>query len=376
VELVRRNHCIISGNEDLELLYSFKDFPVFMGCVEHSSSEDIKVNMDWWISKSTGSLQLNPLIPLEVLYQQQHADSVGTIWKQHHQAFAEFIVGFGVNDVFEIGGAHGILSKNYKSLVEGARWTILEPNPRPVDGVDAEIIQGFFDEHFSLDRKVDAVVHSHVMEHIYEPKLFVENLSRFIDEDGLLLFSIPNMHAQLRSYFTNCLNFEHSDFLIEMFVDYLLESHGFLLVKKEYFLGHSVFYAAVKRGGVRSQSLPNLYEYNKKLFEDFVDYHIRLVRDINNRLETIKGNVYLFGAHIFSQYLIGFGLDVSKVKFVLDNAKEKQKKRLYGTNFQVSSPKILEGDNEAIVILKAGIYNEEIKADIISNINPNVAFIE
>ncbi len=63
MELIERNHCVISGKEDLELLYSFKDFPVFMGCVDHSPEEDLNVDMNWWISKSTGSLQLNQLIP-------------------------------------------------------------------------------------------------------------------------------------------------------------------------------------------------------------------------------------------------------------------------------------------------------------------------
>ena len=63
MELIERIHCVISGKEDLELLYSFKDFPVFMGCVDHSPEEDLNVDMNWWISKSTGSLQLNQLIP-------------------------------------------------------------------------------------------------------------------------------------------------------------------------------------------------------------------------------------------------------------------------------------------------------------------------
>ncbi|MBA3035772.1 MAG: methyltransferase, partial [Desulfobacterium sp.] len=77
MELIERNHCVISGNEDLELLYSFKDFPVFMGCVDQPPEEDLKTDMNWWISKSTGSIQLNPLLPLDILYQEQHAGSVG-----------------------------------------------------------------------------------------------------------------------------------------------------------------------------------------------------------------------------------------------------------------------------------------------------------
>ena len=43
---------------------------------------------------------------------------------------------------------------------------------------------------------------------------------------------------------------------------------------------------------------------------------------------------------------------------------------------QVESPKIIKDVETPIVILKAGVYNEEIKKDIIENINPNTEFWE
>ena len=48
---------------------------------------------------------------------------------------------------------------------------------------------------------------------------------------------------------------------------------------------------------------------------------------------------------------------------------------LYGTNLKVNSPKILSDSLNPMVILKAGIYNDEIKKDILENINPNTTFI-
>ena len=121
MNLLERNHCVISGNEDLELLYSFKDFPVFMGCVDHPPEKDLKADMNRWISKSTGSLQLNPLIPLDVLYAISHgAGSTGELWMQHHREFAEFVRDYDVESALEIGAGHGILSKNYLEMVPDA----------------------------------------------------------------------------------------------------------------------------------------------------------------------------------------------------------------------------------------------------------------
>ena len=54
----------------------------------------------------------------------------------------------------------------------------------------------------------------------------------------------------------------------------------------------------------------------------------------------------------------------------------KQGNRLYGTNFMVESPKILEDYNDVAVILKTATYNKEIKEDILTNINDKVIFWE
>ena len=97
---------------------------------------------------------------------------------------------------------------------------------------------------------------------------------------------------------------------------------------------------------------------------------------LHKRIHDHKGKVYLFGAHVFSQYLIGFGLDERGIECIIDNDSKKQGKRLSGTSLIVRSPKVLEGLNNVAVILRAGVYNNEIKEDIMNNINPNVVFWE
>ena len=52
--------------------------------------------------------------------------------------------------------------------------------------------------------------------------------------------------------------------------------------------------------------------------------------------------MFLYGAHIFSQYLLAFGLNQNKIEGILDNSQLKIGKRLYGTNLKVFDPKIIE----------------------------------
>lgn len=375
MELIERSHCVISGREDLELLYSFKGFPVFMGCVDHSREEDIRADMSWWISRGTGSIQLNPLIPLDVLYQEQHAGAVGKIWEMHHQEFAIFMARYGCSRVLEIGGAHGILAKKYKAIVKNTNWTMLEPNPKLIDGVDVNVIQGFFNDKFVFNEDIDVVVHSHVFEHIYEPACFITDISNFLNRGGLHLFSVPRMRVMLEKGYTNCINFEHTVFLTEPFIDYLLAINGFSILEKKYFHDdHSIFYATMKSGEKWLRYPPTEYETNKLVFNSFIENHEKIVDEVNQLISTYDGKIYLFGGHVFSQYLIGFGLDEKRIECILDNDTAKQGKRLYGTSLMVHSPKILNGVENPAVILRAGVYNQEIKEDITGNINPNVLF--
>ena len=380
MKTIRRDQDVILEGNDLEPIYCFKNFPVYMGSVEHDLSQDVLSDMNWVISKISGVIQLNPLLPLDVVYPEAHGSGcVGDLWMSHHSALAKFIRKYNPYSVLEIGGAHGILSKIYQDESPGVDWTILEPNPIPVEGVKAKIIPGFFNDEFGLDDPVDAVVHSHVFEHVYDPLSFVHHISGFLPESKHLIFSVPNMKEMLKRKYTNCINFEHTVFLTEPYIEYLMCQHGFRIVERKYFLDdHSIFYACIRDASVKPIELPSgLYEENKKIYLDYVAYHEKLIRDLNTKIAALRDNqkLYLFGAHVFAQYLIGFGLDTSRIESLLDNDPNKQGLRLYGTHLMVASPKILADVDNPVVILRAGVYNDEIEKDIRENINGDTVFL-
>lgn len=380
MKLIERNFNVIDHSSDLEDLETLENFPVFMGCVEHSIEEDISADMTWSISANNGIVQLKNLVPLDILYGAHHDSGViGNIWIQHHQEFASFIKKYSPTSILEIGGAHGILSREYKKK-EKVNWVILEPNPSPAEGVDTEFIKGFFDEKFNYSRKIDAIVHSHVLEHIYYPNEFISNISRFLEDGQKLIFSLPNMEEMLKRKYTNCINFEHSVFITEPYIEHLLSKNGFKQIDKKYFKDdHSIFYAYIKTKNTQVVDLPNnLYSLNKSLYKDYTGYLNQLISKLNKKILHTEGDrdIFLFGAHIFAQTLIAYGLDTTRLKFLLDNDKNKQDKRLYGSSMIVKSPIILKTIERPIVILKAGIYNQEISNDILNNINPNTTFWE
>ena len=109
----------------------------------------------------------------------------------------------------------------------------------------------------------------------------------------------------------------------------MLAKNNFKICKKEFFLeDHSIFYACIKNNNITPIKLPkNLYEKNKKMYLDFSQYHVDMVISLNKKLEFVSDRkIFLFGAHIFSQFLIQSGLNTNKITSILDNDPNKQGK--------------------------------------------------
>ena len=177
------------------------------------------------------------------------------------------------------------------------------------------------------------------------------------------------MRYWLKRGYTNTINFEHTFYVDEFVLEDLLSKTGFV-VEKKVVDNHSVFIKAVKCENVDKINID--FGYVKDLF---LDYIYLLKSDVSTIMNNIKDeNVYLFGAHIFSQTLLNFGLEENRIISILDNDPKKKDRRLYGTNLKIESPEILKGVNNPIVILRAGVYTEEISSQILE-INPSTKFV-
>tara|TARA_R110001592_G_scaffold71981_3_gene219689 strand:- start:8176 stop:9306 length:1131 start_codon:yes stop_codon:yes gene_type:complete len=374
----QRTLSLLNNKTNLEHLHTFKYVPISMGCISTPQSDDIIQDQIWDICEDTGIIQLRNPLPLELVYAFPHNDGIGKVWENHYQSFANFISKFKVNKILEIGGGAGRLGKLYLDKSSSYSWTMVEPNHsyQTVNNPNFTHVMEWFDEDFKIESEYDAVVHSHVFEHTYDPLFFLETIHKQIDDTKLHIFSFPNLFKFLENRFTNALNFEHTAFLTEEITDILLKRVGFELIKKEYYGEHSIFYAC-KKTTPQNISFPNsIYQKNKDLFLNYVKYYQNEVKELNRQIEKYEGEVFLFGGHIFSQFLIFNGLDITNISCILDNSTMKQGNRLYGTSLTVNPPNILKNYNNPAVILKTASYNKEIKNDILSNINNNTIFFE
>jgi len=355
-----RNASVVTGKKNLEHLVTYKKYPVLIGCTEKPRKTDLLADMSFSICRDSGIIQLDRLIPPDILYSEYHSEALGGLWKDHHEAFVAFFARFAPKNVLEIGGSNCFMAERYLEGIKDALWTNIEPNPVPLAHPRITVIPKLFDDSFITKEPVDAIIHSHVIEHMYDPDAFLRVVSGLLTEGALHVFSLPDLDEYLKRGYSNCINFEHSIFLTEHFVDYFIAKNGFKIIRKKKFRGHSIFYATRKIARPLPIPLASKYREYRKRFLDYVKNNEKIVARLNKQLLKNKGNAYVFGAHIFSQSLVNIGLDAKKIRFVLDNSKLKQGKRLYGTGLMVQSPEILMGEKAPLVILRVGAYKKEI----------------
>lgn len=377
-EYIYRDASAITGKKNLEELYTFHDFPVFMGCIDQPIENDILADMNWAIDPETGLIQLTKLVPMEILYMDQHMDATGATWAAYNRALAQFIVDNKIGNILEIGGGSGKLANNILELDNEVTYTVVEPNPTFEETERLKIIHAFFSKGMEFEESVKTIVLSQVLEHVYDPVSFLTEVNESLPVGGRFVFGYPNLEFLFSNYFTNAINLEHTMLMTEYFVDYFLERTGFKILSKIDYGYHSHFYSVEKHAiPARGEGLKieSRYTHYKEMFNGYISHHKDMVAMLNREILETSSDVFLFGAHIFSQYLFSFGLDTSKIKYILDNSPLKQEKRLYGSTLMVKSPKVLAGIDKPLIILKAGLYNDEIKKDIVENINSTAIFI-
>ena len=88
------------------------------------------------------------------------------------------------------------LANKYLS-VQDANWTIIEPNPSEFKNKGIKVIKGFFEDSKVSINKEDILVFSHVLEHAYDPRIFLKMIYDKIVEGQNLYFSYPRLEIWL-----------------------------------------------------------------------------------------------------------------------------------------------------------------------------------
>jgi hypothetical protein len=311
---------------------------------------------------------------LNILYQNNHnINVVGDIWKQHYVELGKFISEI-IKDkiILEISDPSAKIAKISDSF---KYWYIIEPNPEKIDLENVEFINGFFDENFNAVKNIDVIIHSHLLEHIHDPNSFFKKCSEILTDEGVMVVSVPDMEYILNKGYSpnNILHFEHTYFLNSEILEMLANMNGFIVIESQRYNNHSIFYKLIKDPSVTKKEIK--LELVEK-FKNNLKNHIININNINKLIMNYNDyNVYLFGAHVSSQFYLFNGLNKNNIKSIIDNDINKEHHTLYGTDLVVNQPSIIKDEKKCVVICShVGVYYEEIKKQL-NELNKNVIII-
>jgi len=355
-----RTECVICSGE-LQIAFERKKYPITVNPPHISESHELDryCNQLFYTCVKCSCVQLGNLIDPSLLYESNHNNTYNTpTWKEHHEQFSRFILKSGVKNILEIGG-NGILFRLMNTPhIQYSCLDIYDPIEK-IDGI--HYFQGNCEEYEYT--KGGHIVMSHVFEHLYNPRKFIEKIDTCEIES--VHISIPNMKRMIELNNPTIMNNEHTYYVDAVSIEWLFSHYNYELCEVYEFKKHSLFFSFRRNIHVHKQTLQNRPEIANALC-----FHLQ-----NIRFESlhIKPNSFIVPAGMFGQLLYYY--KQPDILGFIDNDTTKQKHRVYGTPHYVYDFNILLNYDVVTVYLLAGPYTSELKEQIHS-INANVEVIE
>ena len=309
-----------------------------------------------------------------ILYFRFKNEIVGEKWKRHFQEFLKFILGNyeKTHAVLEVGA--GDLSLANMLVENGVTdLTIVEKN---IDGKNVNsAIRIYFSylEDVDFPKKFDIIYSSHVFEHVTSIQQHIKKISEILNPHGKFIFSLPNFKKWIENFNLNAFSQEHVIYPLIGNIESILSRYNLRINKVIEFEDHSLFIESEIINDVREPK--NNCVETKKLLLDFKIKLEKFGYFIDKNVSSTE-RIYVFGGNSSSQLLLRNFLHDRDVVCILDNAKIKEGKYLYGFDYIVKNPDIIrdEFDKKAVVLIFTGTYVDEIKKQI-SSINQNIKTI-
>jgi len=319
--------------------------------------DTIRKDQSWHICTFCGCIQLLDRVELDLLYSIPHNPAIGKSWVAHNESFSRFVLKNSWGDIIEIGGGNGKIAELVVPNRDG-QYLIFDKHLYSSVHDNVICSESFYDPFEDYSFSCGTIISSHMVEHMYNPNDYFKSFYDKLPHGGRVIFSLPNITETLNSNFLNALNFEHTYQIDPSYLKCMMESNGFRLICSEEFTKYNQF-MCFEKYKISHQDHVNRYQTNKRIFNEFITSNLDEADKIISLICDSKKKRYIFGCHVFSQYLLHFGLNKIQFDGIIDNDPNKIGERLYGTNLEVF-PSSIVSDIDSVVVVRAGIYTNEV----------------
>jgi len=249
----------------------------------------------------------------------------------------------GVKTVIDYGCGNGQLSDLLNTKYDVTRYDVGYPD---------------------LQSQYDCLILSHVLEHIYNPKSFIDSVSKYIRDDGYLYIEVPNankyeMHGNNYGPLQE-INIEHINFFSPYALTKLLVDLGFMPVKiKDCEFTLAGYEYPVIRGIFKKRT-------DTMSFERYLDIGSDYLATLENNLPKIDNRVFLYGCGQLLYKLIPILQKKYNIINIVDDNTLLTKKTLNGINI-ISTHELRQIlTSEDTVIVTSSVHFDRIKLNLLS----------
>ena len=353
---MERKRCTICLSANMELVVHLENYPIKYIPSKESSEPDIFIDHDLLGCKECGCVQLKNLVDPKLLYDTPHNSPTSEVWKIHHELFAKFIKNSLTMDhtikIIEIGGYIGLLAEkmNQYDNINYSIFDICEHNPNLPD---VNFICGNCETYDFPEDSV--IVMSHVFEHLYEPRKFLENMQKNKIRD--IFISIPNQTLQMKNNIHPVLYQEHTYLGEFNDIEYIFSKYSYEL-KSSYEYGiHALlchFSLTDKKLTVTLKKDTNRIEFIKNQYREKFE---------STKCLDIPENFFIIPA-CFSGQLIYHNIKAeykNNLLGFLDNDPTKTGYRFYGTSKYIyRMEEVCNHKGTLKILIHKGAYVNEI----------------
>lgn len=163
--------------------------------------------------------------------------------------YAKYIANIkGVKSALEVGCMHGLLLEELEQ--QGIDASGVELDPEAVtycQNRGLNVVQSSIEEHLDkANSQHDAIIMSHVIEHIVDPRKQLVGLSKRMSKNGKLVLITPNSNARSRKLFGRYWGYwqvpVHINHFNEQSISKLLKQSGFKVIDTNSYGGDSLFF--------------------------------------------------------------------------------------------------------------------------------------
>jgi hypothetical protein len=359
---LHRTNCIVCNNEELGLVVSYPAFPIM--AISNEKAVEYFFDLNLLFCHKCNCLQLENLVDPKILYSELYTNATfSPSWKNHNEFLSKFILDSTRENTFlEVGANKGGLYTMLKNK-RNIEYSVLDMYRNEELDETIHFMEGNC-ETFDFTR-FRTLILSHVFEHLYSPRTFIENIEKAGVEN--IFISIPNFDLLLEEKSLSMIHSQHTFFCGFNYMLYMFSMHHY---KCKHFLSYtgnfkSTMFHFVLDKTIEPLDLPRTdIQLYKNIYTTKIDYFNSM---------RIPTNSYIFPSGIYGQYFYYFLKDKENIVGFLDNNTERHNKKLYGTDKFVYSPLHIDYANSTIIVYDCPYKNEIV--DGLMKLSPSVSIL-